>query len=224
MVTMRLALIFGLLTLLAAPPAFAQQAPAALEASMPAGIQRQREGGGIILGPPVLVAGRFEGAAWLIVSLTNLDGDIGAPSGVSWHMSVAGWCAARDAPVSTVLTDSSSRRWPDGALDVPAGGVHPGEPHRVFGRSDAPDLLAALDAGGRFILSLEDDQGRSISEVAIQIPDAAARHRMHRANRALLRATDPASVPPTRQGRIESVTPGPSRAAPPRVRRDCVPN
>lgn len=227
-VPVRFAPVLGLLALLISAPAFAQEVPVELQGSLPAGIQRQREGGGISLGPPVVVAGKFEDAAWLQVNLTNLDGEVGAPNHVSWHMSVTDWCAARDSSVSTVLTDPSGRQWRDGELRVPAGGVHPGEAHRVFGRSEDPDLLALLDTGGRFTLALEDDQGQRINEVAIQIPGPAARRRMHRDNRALLRATDPASVPPRRQDRVEYVAPvvvpGPPRAATPRVPRDCTPN
>ncbi len=218
---MRFALATALFTALTGAPAVAQQAPIELQGSLPAGIQRQREGG-VSLGPPVVVAGSFEDSAWLLVNLTNLDGEIGAPSRVSWHLSVTDWRPARDSSVSSVLTDPSGRRWTSDDLRVPEGGVHAGEAHRVFGRSEDPDLLALLDAGGRFTLTLEDDQGRRVNEVVIQIPDAAARRRIHRDNRALLRATDPASVPPRRQDRVDYVAP--VVVAGPRVRRECAPN
>lgn len=225
MATMRFALVVGLLALLAASPAPAQQAPSELQATLPAGIQRQRDGS-ITLGPPFLVAESPDETVRLQVTLANVDGVLGAPRQVSWHMTLGDWCPARDATVVTVLAAPSGQRWSDGDRVIPAGGLHPGEPHRLFGSSNDSELLTALDSGGRFMLTLEDDEGRRLDEVAIQIPGPADRRRANRANQAQLRATDPASVPRTRQDRIEYVAPGGAGPfqAPARPVRECTPD
>ena len=223
---MRLLPALGLLALFAAAPARAQDAPVELEATIPPAIQRL-ESGRIALGPPLVRAGDPDGPVSIIVTLSRSDDEIGDPYRASWHLSVGDWCPAEDAVVIPVLTGPSGQRWPGRARSVPAGGFHPEEPRRLFGSSEDPDLMTALDAGGRFALALEDDRGRRWNEVVVRLPDSAGRLRMNAANLALLRATDPASIPPRRQreDRIDLVrVPAPPGPRPVRQRRECSPD
>lgn len=215
----------GLLALLTASTAVAQEPAAELEATLRPAIQRL-DTGRIALGPPYVSAGDREGPVWLNVTLSRSDEEIGEPYRASWHVSLGDWCPAEETVVSPVLTAPSGQSWSGHGRLAPAGGFHPDERTRLFGGSDDPDLMAALDAGGRFTLALEDEKGRRWNEVAIVFPDADARRRMNADNLALLRATDPASIPPRRrEDRMELVlVPAPPGPRPVRPRRECSPD
>lgn len=215
----------GLLALLAASTASAQEPATELEATIPPAIQRL-DAARIALGPPYVSAGDRDGPVWLNVTLSRSDDEIGEPYRASWHVSLGDWCPAGETVVSPVLTGPSGQTWSGHGRLVPAGGFHPEEPRRLFGGSDDADLMAALDAGGRFTLALEDERGRRWDEVVIVLPDADARRRMNAANLALLRATDPASIPPRRrEDRMDLVVvPAPPGPRPVRPRRDCSPD
>ena len=224
---MRYALLTFLLVLVGASPAGAQVTPDELQAVLPSGLHRQ-EDGSLALGGAYLSAGDFDGPASFSAVLSQADGVIGGPYRASWHLSIdREWCPARDTVVTVVLTSPYGHVWSGSSILVPARGLYEREPDRVFGFSDDPDLRNAIDGGGRFLIGLDDDQGRRLREVAIIIPGPEDRRRMHEANKELLRTADPASVAPRpRQPDLGRRAPGgrPLRRPPPRVPRDCVPN
>ncbi|MCF8504738.1 MAG: hypothetical protein K9G59_07470 [Caulobacter sp.] len=132
------------------------------------------------------------------------DGDaLGNPEGVGLQVDFGTYCRDRDSWVEAVLIAPSGQRWPAHRVSVPPG------PDRLqdwsSGYLDDPALIKAIEAGGRFTLALQDDEGQLWNVVVIDTLAPAQRRQLFVAARAPSgdRASD--AVPVAGEGLIEVV-------------------
>lgn len=110
------------------------------------------------------------------------DGDaLGRPVGVGLQLLFGAYCRDRDSWVEAVLIAPSGQRWPAHRVSVPPG------PDRLqdwsSGYLDDPALIDAVEAGGRFTLALQDDEGRLWNAVEIDTLSPAQRQQLLVASR-----------------------------------------
>lgn len=122
------------------------------------------------------------------------DGDaLGKPEGVGLQVDFGAYCRDRNSWVEAVLIAPSGQRWPAHRVAVPPG------PDRLQDWSSGylkdPALIEAVEAGGKFTLALQDDEGRLWNTVVIDTLSPADRERLLAAARTAGVAKDPDTGP-----------------------------
>lgn len=190
---MRLTALTGLLFLLTAAPAGAQEAPPPVEARMPLDLYRE-EGQPVQMGSISIVAGQYESQFLLNIGFIGDGTALGPPWAVFGQVALGDYCRNEDSEVRAALTSNSTGQvWTGRRIAVRAGPR--GNQRWAQGFSDDPDLFAALAAGGIVTLALQDDEGRLWNAVTIDILSPAERDKLHAINLEVVRTTDPSTVP-----------------------------
>lgn len=140
---------------------------------------------------------------------------LGRPVGVGLQLRFGAYCRVRDSWVEAVLIAPSGQRWPAHRVSVPPG------PERLqdwsSGYLDDPALIEAVEAGGKFTLALQDDEGQLWNAVVIDTLSSAQRRQLLVASRTPPGVTAPDGVPDADGGMIEVVEQGPvALPSPPR--------
>lgn len=119
--------------------------------------------------------------------------DLSTPKSVTWGIGFKNYCRPRDSRVQSVIVGPTGQVWRGYPVFVPAGPNHPqhwssgGSGADAYGGPATPGLLEAVTQGGRFILAVEDDEGRRWNAVAIDTLTPTARNQLF--------AAQPASEP-----------------------------
>lgn len=193
--------------------------PSVETARMPLEILRT-EGQAPRMGEVVLNAGGYQdGDAFYFSVYFDSDGTtLGPPRAVMWQIKLTPYCRNRPGRVDTVLTGPEGQVWSGRSVDVPAGPDRPQDwTTGYFTRETAPDLLAAMAKGGRFLVAVRDDEGRFWNTAVFDSLTPARRARLFAANVAAFHATDPTAVP-VKDDLIAVASPAPSvLPSPPRA-------
>lgn len=110
--------------------------------------------------------------------------DLSTPGSVTWSIGFRNYCRDRDSWVESVVEGPDGQVWRGYRVFVPAGPDHPqhwssgGSGADEFGGPATPGLLAAIARGGRFVLAVEDDEGRRWNAVAVDTLTVAERNRL----------------------------------------------
>ncbi len=149
------------------------------------------------------------------IGFENDAKDLSAPDSVTWSIGFKNYCRNRDSWVQSVVIGPSGQVWRGYRVFVPAGPEHRqywssgGNGAEAYGGPATPGIVEAAAQGGRFILAVEDDEGRRFNSFAIDTRTPAARNRLF--------AAQPASGPRKPQMLVTAEAPPP----PPQSSRTC---
>lgn len=141
--------------------------------------------------------------------------DLSTPKSVTWSVGFRNYCRTRDSWVQSVVEGPSGQVWRGYRTFVPAGPDHPqhwssgGSGAHVYGGPATPGLLEAVTQGGRFILAVEDDEGRRWNAVEIDT--------LTPTERSQLFAAQPASEPRETEMLVVASAPPVAAVSPPRT-------
>lgn len=147
---------------------------------------------------------------------------LGKPHSVSWTVKLGDYCKDRPSWVQSVILGPDGQVWKGFRTMVPAGPDRHQDWSSGSSAAEGPDavatpgLLAAVTAGGRFTIALEDDEGHRWHAQQIDTLSPARRERGFADNLEAFRRTDPATVP-VRSGMLTVMSPDyPPLPSPPR--------
>ncbi|MGQ3041561.1 MAG: hypothetical protein ACT6TH_04615 [Brevundimonas sp.] len=176
--------------------------PAVERARMPLDVLRA-EGQAPRLGQITLVAGDGDDEAphWFAVHFATDGRRLSAPGLVIWSVDLSVYCRDRPSKVRSILIGPSGKIWRAPEISVPPGPDRSedlfsiGSTRPYWEQEPATGLLEAVAGGGRFVVALEDDEGRRWHETEIDALSPPEWQRLFAANLVALRALERDAVP-----------------------------